>query len=263
MNIKQRKDLPGLNKNRADIIVGGLMPLKALIDIVEPDGFVVSGNGLRDGVFFEHYLKAVNNEGDILWDVLEHSIGNIMKNMEVNVEHARHVENLSIKLFEQLKPLHGLGLYERELLKIAALLHDIGTHIDYDDHQKHSFYLMLNTKIYGMDHKTLILSAFLASMHRVERECKEDIKSFQPIISDKDIGNINKLKVFLMIAEKLDRNEYGSVEDIMVSITEDTIFINVKSAANIDLEIAAAMKSREVFKKEFGRELIINDFRSI
>ena len=41
------------------------------------------------------------------------------------------------------------GAEERELLWAAAMLHDIGTAVDYDDHHKHSRYLILNAGLPG------------------------------------------------------------------------------------------------------------------
>ena len=45
--------------------------------------------------------------------------------------------------------LHELGDAERELLWAACVLHDIGTAIDYEDHHRHSHYLILNAGLPG------------------------------------------------------------------------------------------------------------------
>ena len=54
-------------------------------------------------------------------------------------------------MFDELAPLglHAGDATERELLWAACMLHDIGMSIDYDDHHKHSRYLILNGGLPG------------------------------------------------------------------------------------------------------------------
>ena len=54
-------------------------------------------------------------------------------------------------LFDQTKALHGLGDREREWLEYASLLHDIGNHISYERHHRHSHYLIKNGDLRGFE----------------------------------------------------------------------------------------------------------------
>ena len=58
------------------------------------------------------------------------------------------------------------GDAERELLWAACVLHDIGTAIDYDDHHRHSHYLILNAGLPGFDPRELVLVGLIARYHR-------------------------------------------------------------------------------------------------
>jgi exopolyphosphatase/guanosine-5'-triphosphate,3'-diphosphate pyrophosphatase len=49
----QRRETPGLNPERADIIVAGLAVVVELLDVVGASGVTVSGFGLRDGLLLE------------------------------------------------------------------------------------------------------------------------------------------------------------------------------------------------------------------
>jgi exopolyphosphatase/guanosine-5'-triphosphate,3'-diphosphate pyrophosphatase len=53
MSPEQRRDLPGLKPERADIIVAGLAVAAELLDRVAANGVTVSGFGLREGVLLE------------------------------------------------------------------------------------------------------------------------------------------------------------------------------------------------------------------
>lgn len=51
-DLRQRRAITGINKERADIIVGGMVPIKMLMQYLKAKELIISGNGLREGVFF-------------------------------------------------------------------------------------------------------------------------------------------------------------------------------------------------------------------
>ncbi|KRK99487.1 exopolyphosphatase [Secundilactobacillus odoratitofui DSM 19909 = JCM 15043] len=53
-DLAARKAIPGLSKDRADIIVGGLIPLTLLMRYLDSDHITFSNSGLREGILFEH-----------------------------------------------------------------------------------------------------------------------------------------------------------------------------------------------------------------
>lgn len=56
MTLAQRRKVPGLSNERADIIVPGLAIVNALFDITASQQFLVSGCGVRDV-----YLCSITN----------------------------------------------------------------------------------------------------------------------------------------------------------------------------------------------------------
>jgi len=174
----------------------------------------------------------------------------------VNLEHCEHVTKLALSIFDQLQPLHGYGEEERKLLYVGAQLHDIGMYVDYYNHHKHGFYLALNSRLNGLRNRELVMCAFIVAMHRNE-EFKVDWKNYNMLIDKNDYEIIKRLSVFVRIAEKLDRNESGSVEDISCYITPDSVQMMLKTSNTPELEIAAAMKSDRVFEKLFNKKLYI------
>ncbi|MDK2799380.1 MAG: exopolyphosphatase / guanosine-5-triphosphate,3-diphosphate pyrophosphatase [Clostridiales bacterium] len=253
---EDRKNIPGVSKDRADIIAAGLVPVKSLMDYLQSDKLVISGNGLREGVFFKAYLKACGYKDEIVENVLIHSIENTLKNYDANITHSYQVQKLALSLFDQLKKLHDFGDDIRKLLYASALLHDIGMYVDYYNHHKHGFYLVLNSRINGLTNKELVMCAFIVGMHENE-DFKQNWKEYELLINKSDYEVIKKLSLFVRIAEKLDRNEYGSIEDVVCYITDDSVQMMVKSNNSPDLEIAAAMKNNKTFEKLFDKELYI------
>src|SRR5882724_3268772 len=58
------------------------------------------------------------------------------------IVHCRHVRDLAVSLFDQLRSLHHLGPEERAILDAAALLHDIGWSAGGSKHHKISYTLI-------------------------------------------------------------------------------------------------------------------------
>ncbi len=71
-----------------------------------------------------------------------------------------------MKLFDELRLLHGMGAAERELIEYGALLHDIGWHIGRDGHHKHSMYLILHGDLKNFTDEEIKVIANIARYHR-------------------------------------------------------------------------------------------------
>ena len=132
------------------------------------EGLEVTEAGLREGVFFEHHL---GGEPPLFDDVRRASVVNLAAQYDMDPEHSphtAHVAHLALGLFDELAAagLHDGDPVERELLWAAALLHDIGMTVDYDDHHKHSRYLVLNAGLPGFEQRELALIGQAVRYHR-------------------------------------------------------------------------------------------------
>ncbi|MTI65241.1 MAG: exopolyphosphatase [Firmicutes bacterium] len=254
--VKKRKKISGVSKKRGDIILAGLTPLKTLLDYINGEKIIISGNGLREGVFFEKFLL---KDSVIIKDVLYYSLKNIIKIYDVNKKHGNHVKKLALEIFDQTIEIHKFNKQHRKLLEVASILHDIGLFIDYYYHQKHGFYLLLNSRLYGLTNKEKILCAYLVAMHR-EKAFKHSWKNYKMIISKKEYKLIKKLSLFLKIAEKLDRSGYGNIEEIYCSYDNETVNIILKAQKGTELEIAAASRVSKKFYKRYKKKLIFKSY---
>ena len=73
---------------------------------------------------------------------------------------------LALALFDGTAERHRLGDGERALLEYAALLHDIGHHISYRGHHKHTYYLIKNGELRGFTPLEIEMLANVARYHR-------------------------------------------------------------------------------------------------
>ncbi len=255
MGMKERKAMPGVGKDRADILTGAVIPLRMLLDHVGSQRIVISGNGIREGLFFRHLARKQGWTDAVVTDVRTHSVENLMRLHESESAHARHVRHLAWTLFDGLLGLHGLGSEARELLGFAALLHDSGMHIDYYNHHQHGYYLILNSELNGFTHREKVLVALLVGMHRVNAEVRVDWRAFDCLLVEGDRPALRRLSLFLMLAEQLDRSECGTIRSLQAHVGERGVRLSVLSDDDIRLELGAASQCAGAFEREFGRGL--------
>lgn len=237
--------IPGASKERADILGPGVLPLKVLMEQIKSEKFIVSGNGLRDGLFFETYFQ-LEGRPVIIENVLEHSLENVMKRYHIHSAHSCHVAKLSLELFDALKPWHDFDDTERKTLYVASKIHDIGMHIEYYNHHRHGFYLALNSRIYGLNNEETIWTAFMVSLHR-EDKFKEELEPYKVVVDKPRLERLRKLSLFIRMAEKLDRSESQVVEKLEVDVVNQTVLLTLLSKEDAELERLAT----ELFSKEF------------
>lgn len=257
MDVTRRKAVPGLSADRADIIVAGIALVYALMEEAQLQTLVTSGSGLRDGLLFKHLFP---KEGDpLVPSVLMYSIDNLMRYYGMKETHARHVSNLALSLFDQLHEVHGYGPYERRLLLVSALLHDTGIAINYTDHHKHTLYLTTRARLNGLDHRELVIAAYVAAAHFrdfVWTGIEEYMFPHGPLHPG-DTEVIERLGILLRIANSLDRCGVKAVAFVRCQVDEERVLVTAKTRKGAELELNDAMRSAEEFKRLFRHRLEI------
>ncbi len=255
LDVEKRKRIRGLSPARADIMPAALAIIKAFTDYLGIESFQIGGCGLREGIMFNQALPMTEERP--LSDVLGYSLTTLVKYYGCNEKHVEHVMHLSIQLFKQLRVLHKYPRAYLRVLKIAASLHDCGQRIRYYNNQKHSRYMILNSSLYGVTHREIVLAAFIAGCHRKEDLMPADWTRYKDIVSDEDLDIVRKLGVLLRIAESLDRSGMGVVTGVNCDVLGDSVIMKTELNGDATLEIAQAMKANTEFKRTFKKNLEI------
>lgn len=255
LDLDKKKKIKGLSAERADILPAALALVKSFVSYFNFEKFLISGSGLREGIMFNQALPMTEEKP--ISDVLNYSLTTLVKYYECDEKHVEHVVNLSIQLFKQLRVLHKFPRQYLKVLKIAATLHDCGQHIKFYNHQRHSCYMILNSTLYGVTHREIVLAAFTACCHK-----KEDINAYEwaryrDILHEDDIEIVKRLGVMLRIAESLDRAMSGTVKSINCDILGDSVIMKTEVDGDASLEIRAALAASAEFKKSFRKNLEI------
>lgn len=251
-DIKQREKIKGLSKERADIFLGAAAAVVTVMESCNASDVYISGNGLREGIIYEYILKGK----EPIEKVLDFSLNNIMCDFQLDISHAKRVRSYTETLFEQLKPVHNISQNVSRILKTTTLLHDLGIDINYYGHHKHSFYMMLNSRINGLTHREQLMAAHIAAFHRRE-EFKIDTYQYRNMLHEDDISVIQKIGVLLKISECLDQRQNGNIEQIQCNLQTDTVIIKLFANSNPEIEINDAIKVADMFHKLFNKKLLI------
>jgi exopolyphosphatase/guanosine-5'-triphosphate,3'-diphosphate pyrophosphatase len=212
LSAQERQSVPGLNPARADIIVAGLAVIAEAMARLEARDVVVSTYGIREGILLE--LAKVRPEVADHGDARDRSVRELARRTHFEEPHARHVQKLALRLFDSFGTRLGCSQEDRQTLADAALLHDIGYHINYDKHHKHSYHLIAHAELLGMTPAEQVAIANVARYHR-GAEPRKSHRNFGPL-SAAAKNRITRLAAILRVADGFDRGHTGAVEDLRV-----------------------------------------------
>lgn len=233
LSLADRYKVPGLSAKRADIIVAGAAVVCSLARTIGASTLAISGRGLREGLFFNHVLGGELVEPRVP-DPGLFATTNLMRYYSVDEPHAHHVADLALLLFDQLAPLHGLGAFERRLLRIAALLHDVGIAVNYYNHDEHGFYLLTRTGIDGLTHRELLIVASLVAAHNGNGSHLKRQPEYRTLLEKRDVAAVAKLGAILQLSEALDRSESRLVEAVRCTPSAHLKKVTLSLAADPD-----------------------------
>ena len=259
MSCEQRRKIPGLSNDRADIILSGLSIVKNLFDKIQSTQLIISSCGVREGLFFEYYL-AQNGQADILANPLVQSTHNTLLSYNGNTTHAYHVAQLADSLFDEWQQILNLTNEDKILLHVACVLHDIGISINYYDHARHSAYLVENARLFGLSHREQIMASLIAGWHHSSSAKHAFNKIYNEFLDEGNWQTARKLALLLALSESLDTTQMKLVEKVTTVFTKKQAQLTLQTQHPIPLELQSIKKHSKWFKKETGLELIIKDF---
>jgi exopolyphosphatase / guanosine-5'-triphosphate,3'-diphosphate pyrophosphatase len=226
----ERSSIPGVKPARADLILAGAVVVQGVLRAGGFDGLETTEAGLREGVFFERLLgehwpdaradpTAAAASAPLFEDVRRASVHNLAARYHPDLTHTRHVAALALGMFDELARLgvHGGDARERELLWAASMLHDIGMSLDYDDHHKHSRYLILNAGLPGF---SPVEVAIIAQAARYHRKGMPEPGPLEALFTPADAARLDRCAVLLRLAEDLERSRDQLVRGTSFTLTE-------------------------------------------
>lgn len=256
--LERRRKVPGMNPERADIIIAGAAILEMFMKELKIDSVMTTGRGLQDGLLVDYLsrMDAFPLFGDL--SPRQRSVLQLGRSCGINEVHARTVTSLVLELFDsaQEQNLHTLGDSERELLEYATFLHDIGSFISYANHHAHSYYIIKNSELPGFDQREIAYMANIARFHRKKAPRRKDSEVME--LESRDREALRILSTFIRLGESLDRSHAALIQHVKFSRSDkENVHLEIVARGDCQLEIWGIEAERKAFLKIFGKRLVI------
>jgi exopolyphosphatase/guanosine-5'-triphosphate,3'-diphosphate pyrophosphatase len=250
----ERRRIPGIKPERGDVILGAAVVVQSVMERGGFDSLEVTDAGLREGVFFSVLLDDL--DPPLFPDVRRASVKNLAGQYDADTAHTDHVAVLALHLWDEMAAAgaHPAAREERELLWAAAMLHDIGVAVDYDDHHKHSRYLILNAGLPGFSPRE---TALIGQMARYHRKGQPTLGEFEPLMRRGDDALLTRCAAVLRVAEQLERPRDQSVRRVHVSHPDGRVELRLESDVDVTVPRWAAEREGDIFALAFGRDLAV------
>jgi exopolyphosphatase/guanosine-5'-triphosphate,3'-diphosphate pyrophosphatase len=252
----ERGRVAGIKPERGDLILAGAVVVQTVMEVGGFDGMEVTEAGLREGVFFEELLA--DRDEPLVPDVRAASVRNLAAQYHPETAHTEHVARLALEIWDALGAagLHPGREDERELLWAASILHDVGTAVDYDDHHKHSRYLILNAGLPGFSPRE---TALIGQAARYHRKGQPGLREFAPLAEKGDEELLARCAAILRIAEQLERPRDQTVRHADVVVDDGRVELQLRSNTDVTVSRWGAQRQGDLFRRAFGKELVVTD----
>lgn len=165
LRVENIKDLAmgGLSERRAQVWPGGLAILVELMGVLRIEQLRVSDGALREGLLYDHLGRLQHK------DARERSVNAMATRYNVDKAQADRVALTSASLHQQVKDTWKLkSAAAGDILRWAAMLHEIGLDIAHDGFQRHGAYIAANADMPGFPRSEQKLLAFLIASQRTD-----------------------------------------------------------------------------------------------
>jgi len=251
-DIEERLHMAGLDPRRADLSVAGSVLLDTILRRLGAEELTLCDLALREGLVLDyvHRNSAKIKKVERYPDVRRRSVVELGERCGYWSEHAQQVARLALSLFDQTRSVHGLTDREREWLEYGALLHDVGVHISYERHHRHSYYLIKNGDLRGFEPREIEVIALLARYHR-QATPKKSHQGYGDLPGALR-RTVRALSAMVRLAEGLDRSHAQAVAGIDMFPRGDDYLARLRTTGDVELEIWAAHRHVSALEKELG-----------
>ena len=242
LTLAERLRVPGLDPRRADLIVAGAVLFDTILKELGTEEVTLCDLSLREGLALDYIDRNQTKVARVEQypDVRRRSVVELAERCNYSPAHAGQVARLSLALFDQTQATHGLGERERVWLEYAALLHDVGVHISFTRHPKHSYYLIKNGDLRGFEPDEVEVIALIARYHR--RGTPKKAHPGYGELPGELKRAVRTLGALLRLAEGLDRSHEQSIGDLVLSEVGDSWFVRIGAQGDTELELWSAQR---------------------
>lgn len=257
-DVRERMKAYGVRRDRADVMAVAAIILLTLGRYLNIRALTIPGVGIREGLLHEIARDAFSRKephryNDDARQILM-ATRNFGRRLEYDQQHAEHVRELSVMLFDQLQPVHHMPVQARVQLEAGALLHDVGHRVSHRGHHKHGEYLALNGDIPGLDGRDRQIVGSIVRYHNRKSEPAEHHPAYSALTNnDKRVAR--RLASIVRIAEGLDHSHRQRILNLKAAFQRGAVTFQVEARGDATEDLRDAERSAALFEKEFHVQL--------
>ena len=259
MTYDELKQLDGLSSDRADIIVPALSVFRILLNIVGTTRFQLTKKGLREGLVMERILEKDPTAFDKyhVFDTHAKQLAGEYRRSELEVDNLVH---LAERMYEECCRLNFFtyDAADKELIRKAAKVFAIGEYIELSSSSQHTFYLIANQAIDGLNHVERIKVALLAS-YKNKDYFSHFVEPFESWLEEDELHKLRDFGAMLKFAYAFTISKRGVVQDITMAHSGDCVTLDVQLQKNAAAEKYQAERHKKHLERVI-KEDIINQF---
>ena len=246
----ERGRLAGIEARRAELLPAGVAVTEVLMERTGMGELTVSEWGLREGIIISTIAKHDRVEFSNDPRAIRHaSVLSLCHRSRWPEAHSRQVARLAVELFDSTGALHELDGGDRELLELAALLHDIGELVSRDGHARHSAYLIENGDLRGFSPVEIQMLSCLGRYH-VRGRPRESFPAWEALERG-DRDRVLKMLSLLRIADGLDAAHDSVIGHVGVERSGAGVEIVVSARGDAELERWMLQRKVQLFQELF------------
>jgi exopolyphosphatase/guanosine-5'-triphosphate,3'-diphosphate pyrophosphatase len=253
-----RLAMRGVDPKRVDLLVAGALLADLVLRRIKAKRVQACTWALREGLLSDYISRHARGieESARITDVRRRSVVRLARHFGAPPAHSERVARLALRLFDQLRARLRLKAESREWLEYAALLHDVGHLIGHEDHHRHSYYLIVNSELFGFRREEIETIGQIALHHHRKGTPKPGESGSEPLPAE-TWRQIRALAAILRLAEGLERSHYGAVREAKVVARGRRVTIELQTQRDAALELWEARRRTELLAKLLDADVVL------
>lgn len=242
-----------INQEQASLLLPVSMVIKEMFEFTGLDKIILPDVILADGLIAKkaEQLNLIEKDQRPLNDTLSFA-KQIAKRNHTNLKHLEQVEYLAMQLYDQFQEQHGLDRRYRFILRVAAILHNIGKFFTVKQDGEIAYEMIKSSDLIGLTNQEIELIALLVKHHA---DNLFTLNYEEIYLTSQEQLNFVKLAVLLSMANALDTGHKSKIKKIRSEVRKRHIKVILESNQDLTLETWSFQKPAKYFQEIYGTEL--------
>lgn len=248
-----------LADDKEPLIIPAIILFKTLVAAIGPKEVWVPGANIQDGIAYDYAQrnKLLSITHDFDADIIS-AAQFLSRHYRSYSPHIEALSQLSIKLFDAMKKVHGLGKRQRLLLEVATILHDCGKFVSLSESQETAYHIIKSSEIIGLTHQEREIVAFTVLYNT---KPLEEYAQVSDRLSQEDYLCVAKLSAILRVANALDQSHRQKFQNMRIAIKGRQLVITVEAFEDISLEQALFDAKTSYFENVYSMKPVLKEKR--